>query len=198
MFDDYNNVQKAVLDTTLRLINKKELQATSMALISKESGISTGSIYYYFKSKEEIVNELYIAVVKESTKAVLKNFYTDVSIRNRFEQAWDHLIHISMEQPEGFQFIEQYSFSPYIELETKKKAAEANWCGPLAILYKEAIQNDLFINLDPQLMVQMHYGSIVYLLKAHFQNSISLTDDLIKTVIDSCWNSVSKKNIVFS
>lgn len=193
MFDSYNNTQKAVLEATLQLISHKELQATSMSLISKESGISVGSIYYYFKSKEEIVNELYIAVVKESTKAVLKDFYIDAPIRTRFEQAWEQLIHISMDHPECFQFMEQYSFSPYIESETKKKAAEANWCGPLATLYKEAIQSNLFINLDPQLMVQMHYGSIVYLLKAYFQNSISLTDDLIKSVILSCWNSASKQ-----
>lgn len=193
MFDDYNNVQKAVLDTTLQLINKKELQATSMSLISKESGISTGSIYYYFQSKEEIINELYMAVVKDCTKAVLKDFYTDAPIWDRFERSWNHLIHISMENPESFQFMEQYSFSPYIENETKKKAAEANWCGPLAMLYKEAVQSNLFINLDPQLMVQMHYGSIVYLLKAYFQNAISLTDELIQKVILSCWNSVSKQ-----
>ncbi len=194
MFDGYNNVQKAVFEATLRLISQKELQATSMSLISKESGISTGSIYYYFQSKEEIVNELYLAVVKDCTKAVLKDFHTEAPIRTRFEQAWEHLIHISMENPESFQFMEQYSFSSYIESETRKKAAEANWCGPLATLYKEAVQSDLFIDLDPQLMVQMHYGSVVYLIKAYFQNSISLTDDLIKKVITSCWNSVSKQS----
>lgn len=192
MFEDYNNVQKAVFETTLQLISKKELQATSMSLISKESGVSTGSIYYYFQSKEEIINELYIAVVKNCTKYVLKDFYTEDSIRTRFEQTWNHLIHISMDNPESFQFIEQYSFSPYIESETKKKAAEANWCGPLTGLYKEAVQSNLFINLDPKLMVQMHYGSVVYLLKAYFQKSIELTDDLIDKAIVSCWNSVAK------
>lgn len=195
MFDDYNNVQKAVFEATLQLISQKELQATSMSLISKESGISTGSIYYYFKSKEEIINELFIAVVKDSTKAVLKDFYKDAPIQTRFEQAWNHLIHISMDNPEGFQFMEQYSFSSYIDNETRKKAEEVNWCNPLATLYKEAVQSNLFIDLDPQLMVQMNYGSIVYLLKAYFQNSISLTDELIKMVILSCWNSFSKRSI---
>lgn len=192
MFDNYNNVQKKIFETTLLLISQKELQATSMSLISKESGISTGSIYYYFKSKEEIINELYLAIVKDSTSAVLKDFYISAPIRTRFEQAWEHLLHISMENPECFQFVEQYSFSPYIENETKKKAAEINWCGPLATLYKEAVQSKLFIDLEPQLMVQMHYGTMVYLLKAYFQNAISLDEELIRKVILSCWNSISK------
>ncbi|MCL6458999.1 MAG: TetR/AcrR family transcriptional regulator, partial [Gorillibacterium sp.] len=63
MFSKYNKVQQVVLDTTLRLIMEKDLQATSMSLISKEAGVSTGSIYYYFKSKEDIINELYKGII---------------------------------------------------------------------------------------------------------------------------------------
>lgn len=64
MFEEYNKVQKAVLETTLELISEKELQATSMSLISKVSGISTGSIYHYFDNKEAIINELYKGIIK--------------------------------------------------------------------------------------------------------------------------------------
>jgi len=42
-------------------------------------------------------------------------------------------------------------------------------------------------------MVQMHYGSIVYLLKSHQQNMLELTDDLAEQAILACWNAVSKK-----
>jgi Transcriptional regulator len=193
MFDSYNNVQKAVFEATLQLITQKELQATSMSLISKESGVSMGSIYYYFKSKEEIINGLYLAIIKDCTKAVLRDFYKDSPIQIRFAQAWLYLIRFSMEHSEASRFIEQYSFSPYIDDETKRQSAEANWCGSLATLYKEAIQTGLFIDLDPQLMVQMHYGSVVYLLKAYFQNTLTVTDDVIHTVIQSCWNAACKQ-----
>lgn len=192
MFEEYNKAQKAVFETTLRLINEKELQATSMSLISKESGVSTGAIYHYFDSKEAIINELYIALIKASTKAVLKNFDVDETLQIRFGNAWRNLIEFAIQQPDAFRFMEQYSFSPYIEKTTKVNAEEINWCRTLATLYESAVKADLFIDWNPQLMVQMHYGSVVYLLKAYFQDNMQITEKEVNKMIDYCWNSVHK------
>ncbi|AJG99176.1 TetR family transcriptional regulator [Clostridium beijerinckii] len=192
MFEEYNKVQKAVLETTLELISEKELQATSMSLISKVSGISTGSIYHYFDSKEAIINELYKGIVKFHSDQVLKDFYTSEITKIRFQRIWKNFIQFGVSYPKGFQFIEQYSFSPYISNEVKQQAYDRIWCGEAAILYAEAIEQGMFIELEPRLMVQMHYGSMVYLLKSYFQNKIELSDDIIQKVISSCWNAAIK------
>ncbi|WP_028560311.1 TetR/AcrR family transcriptional regulator [Paenibacillus pinihumi] len=191
MFDRYNKVQKAVLETTLSLIIEKELQATSMSLIAKKSGISTGSIYHYFDSKETIINELYKAIVLFNGEYVLQNVYTDEPLRTRLERAWENMIRLSLEYPKGFQFIEQYSFSPYIHDESKRQAYEGGWCGPLKQLYQEAVEQGLFIPMDPFSMVQMHYGSFVYVIKAHLNREVAITDDLIRQLLQVTWNSVS-------
>lgn len=193
MFGKYNKVQRAVLETTLRLISEKDLQATSMALISKESGVSTGSIYHYFQSKEDIINELYKGIVNFHGEVVLKGFYTNESIQERFQRVWGNVIRFTMQYPQGFQFIEQYSFSPYIDDAAKQEAYKGSWCGPLAKLYTEAIEQQLFIDLEPKLMVQMNFGSVVYLIKAYLQNNVDLTDEMIQKVIRSCWNAVSRE-----
>ena len=193
MFEKYNKVQRAVLETTLRLISEKDLQATSMNLISKESGVSTGSIYHYFQSKEDIINELYRGIVEFHGEVVLKEFYTSESIQERFRQVWENIIRFNMKYPKAFQFIEQYSFSPYIDEATKQEACQGGWYGPVAKLYTEAIEKLLFIELEPKLMVQMHFGSVVYLVKAYLRNDVDLTDEMIQTVIYSCWNAVSRE-----
>jgi hypothetical protein len=54
------------------------------------------------------------------------------------------------------------------------------------------MQQNLFIELEPILMVQMHYESMVYLLKSYFQENTNLTEDVIQTVISACWNAAIK------
>jgi len=197
MFEKYNKVQRAVLATTLKLITQKELQATSMSLISKESGISIGSIYNYFVSKEDIINELYKGIIKFYGETVLKDFSKKGAIQKRFQQIWENIIKFSIKYPKAFLFTEQYSFSPYISDEAKQEAADKSWAGPLEKLYSEAISQEQFIELDPHLMIQMHFGAVVYLVKAHFRNNIELTDEMIQTAIGYCWNAVAKKNAVY-
>lgn len=190
MFKDYNKVQRAVLETTLRLISEKDLQATSMALISQESGVSTGSIYYYFKSKEDIINELYRGIVNFNKEVLYKDFYTKQSIQERFREFWENVIGFDIEYHNAFEFVEQYSFSPYINDAIKQDANEG-YCGPLVKFYAEAIEQQLFNAFDPTIMVLMHFGSVAHLVKAYLATNGDLTDKVIQTAIQSCWNSVS-------
>ncbi|NBD25229.1 TetR/AcrR family transcriptional regulator [Paenibacillus glycinis] len=193
MFDRYNKVQQAVLETTLELIVDKELQAASMSLIAKNSGVSTGNIYHYFSSKEDIVNELYKAIVLFNGEFVTRDLREGDSIQTRFRLAWKNVIALGKKYPNGFRFIEQYSFSPYIYEQSKLEAYKGGWCGRVAKLYGEAIEQGLFIGMEPRFMVQMHYGSIVYILKGHAQHYMELTEDLEDEAILACWNSVSKE-----
>lgn len=193
MFERYNKVQKAVLETTLHLIIDRELQATSMSLIAKDSGVSAGNIYYYFSSKEDIINELYKAIVLFNGEFVTKSMLEVDSVQDRFRRAWHSVIELGKQYPKGFRFIEQYSFSPYIYEQSKQEAYKGGWCGPMEELYRRAVEEGLFVSLNSHMMVQMHYGSIVYLLKSHQQNMLELTDDLAEQAILACWNAVSKK-----
>ncbi|WP_042162511.1 TetR/AcrR family transcriptional regulator [Paenibacillus gorillae] len=193
MFDSYNKVQKAVLETTLNLIIDKELQATSISLIVKESGVSTGNLYHYFSSKEDIINELYKAILRFNGEYVTKGLNNeDDSIQTRFHRAWHNVIDLAQKYSKGFQFIEQYSFSPYIYEESKIEAFKGCWCGPLERLYQQAIDEGLFVPLKPQMMVHMNYGSIVYLLKGYQQDHLEITEDVAEQAILTCWNAVSR------
>ena len=58
--------REQVLQTTLELITELGFHATPMALIIEKSGVAAGTIYYYFKSKEELFNE----VLKQEVGAV--------------------------------------------------------------------------------------------------------------------------------
>ena len=50
-----NGKKDLILDTMQKLISEKSSQAISVSDIAREAGIGKGSIYYYFKSKEEIL-----------------------------------------------------------------------------------------------------------------------------------------------
>lgn len=195
MFENYNKVQQAVLETTLNIIFRKELQATSMALIAKESGVSTGNIYHYFKSKEDIVNELYKAIVTFNGEYVRGGLLKGTTTREKFELGWNRVIELGKQYPQGFQFIEQYSFSPYIYEEVKQEAYTGGWCGPMNELYQEAIQEKLFIPMNPKMMVQMHYGTFVYMLKAHLHGIFELSSESVSGAIRSCWNAVTLRDV---
>ncbi len=52
------NIRTLVLDTTEELLTKKLLSEISLAEIAKAAGISKGTLYYHYKSKDEILFEI--------------------------------------------------------------------------------------------------------------------------------------------
>lgn len=58
-----------VLETALRMFRSKGFAKTTMRAIAAEAGVSLGSAYYYFASKDELILELYRESVAEQRAA---------------------------------------------------------------------------------------------------------------------------------
>ncbi|QFT90828.1 Fatty acid metabolism regulator protein [Bacillus sp. THAF10] len=61
MNEKYTNI----LTTSYRLFAEKGFEQTSMSLIAKEIGITKPAIYYYFNSKEDLIQTLFSHIIEE-------------------------------------------------------------------------------------------------------------------------------------
>ena len=51
--------RSAIIDAALRLFREKGYDATTMRAVAAEAGVSVGNAYYYFASKEHLVQGFY-------------------------------------------------------------------------------------------------------------------------------------------
>ncbi|MCD0450673.1 TetR family transcriptional regulator [Actinocorallia sp. API 0066] len=66
--------RELIVQTALRLFRQHGYEATTMRAIAKEAGVSVGNAYYYFGSKEELIQSYYDELQdthKAACKAVL-------------------------------------------------------------------------------------------------------------------------------
>src|SRR3989475_7198085 len=49
----------AIIDAALRLFRERGYDATTMRAIAAEAGVSVGNAYYYFESKEQLIQGFY-------------------------------------------------------------------------------------------------------------------------------------------
>lgn len=55
---EFESVRAAILETATRLFTEKGIHETSLADIAKEARLSKGTLYYYYPSKEHLVNDI--------------------------------------------------------------------------------------------------------------------------------------------
>jgi len=68
-----------ILDTMSELLEEKKGESCSVSDIAKKAGIAKGGLYYYFKSKEDVVDALvertYQEIISECQKIALSDEY---------------------------------------------------------------------------------------------------------------------------
>lgn len=86
------NTKDKILSTALTLIRKKSYDSVTIKDICEASGISKHTFYYYFKSKDEILNAFFI-LKREIKSEALQDI---LSAENNFEMYW-HLLEPTIE-----------------------------------------------------------------------------------------------------
>jgi AcrR family transcriptional regulator len=62
--------RRLIVDTAVRLFQQQGYDKTTMRAIAREAGLSVGNAYYYFPSKDHLVQEFYLRLQDEHQAAV--------------------------------------------------------------------------------------------------------------------------------
>ena len=180
--------RQAILNATLSLISKNGFHGTAMSNVAKEAQVSTGIIYHYFESKDELIDELFKSISQKSARAILQDLDNDQPVKTQIQQLLRNIIRYYVWHPQESAFAEQYSRSPYhhpdIEVEVGK------YYQPIIACFDQAKQERIIKDL-PQCVIHILTVNVATSL-AHKQSSgqINLTNKLIEQVIETSWEAI--------
>lgn len=97
--------QEQVLMTALRLFTERGYFNTSIHDIQRESKVSIGSIYHYFKNKEGIARELFIGLVTAMDEGMAQIDRSHATAHDRCRAALAWLMDLTRRTPSVMQFI---------------------------------------------------------------------------------------------
>ena len=79
----------ALLEAATRIIVTQGLSAPT-AGIAKEAGVPNGSLFTYFETKTELLNQLYLELKGEMAATALKGLPSNAADRERFFRVWQN------------------------------------------------------------------------------------------------------------
>lgn len=179
--------REAALQATLELITEQGFHAAPMSQIAERARISVGTIYIYFKNKEELINALYIEIKKKLTQKIVGRQGISGSVKDRFKQYLKGFMRYSFEHPAEILFTEQYENSPLITKETRHEIAKI--VTPLRELFETARNDGLLKDLPLTVLLTMFSGAVMSYLKMHL--SIQPEESELEIAIEAIWDMIS-------
>src|ERR1700723_676669 len=130
--------RNAILDAATRLFAERGLTAAPTSEISKLAGVAEGTLFTYFKTKDDLVNALYREIKLELADAMMSDFPRRASVRRRFQHVWDRYAEWGIANPQQYKVLQQITvwggltdesrragIAPFLEIEKVAEAAVA-------------------------------------------------------------------------
>lgn len=95
------------MNAALKLFAEKGVQNTSTAAIAKEAGSAAGTLFLYFPTKQDLVDELVLKISRENAAYVKSNLSQDLSVRDTFWTIWQSYIRWFLQHEDAYRHIRQ-------------------------------------------------------------------------------------------
>lgn len=179
---------EAIYKATLALVKDRGLAGITMCDISKEASIATGTLYIYFKNKDELIKALFTECREKSARYYFDGIDQQLPFEKRMQKLFRNIICFKIKNFEVSAFLEQSYHSPYVDVIDLKKKQKAMM--PLRSMIKEGIETKKIKNTEVQLIVAYLFGIVNEMVKRAYFSNKKLTDAIIEDVYAMFWDGI--------
>lgn len=184
--DDKRNI---ILKVALELFVIHGFHATPTSQIATKAGVANGTLFHYFKTKEELINAVYLNTKDNFFIKITHNFEPGSEISKRFYTIWSNSINWAINNPLEFKFIQHYSNSPFISQLTFDQISRH-----IKFFYdqfEEGITNNVFKKLPIDLLHHIAMFQIYGFINYVFEYKDSANNKFImELAFKSFWDSI--------
>jgi AcrR family transcriptional regulator len=129
--------RNAILSAATEVFAERGLSAATSA-ISTAAGVAEGTLFTYFKTKDELINALYREIKLELADAMMSDFPRRAGIRERLQHVWNRYLAWGVKNPNQQKVLQQMTVwggltreskhagtAPFLEIEKMAAAAVA-------------------------------------------------------------------------
>ena len=98
--------RQAILDAALKIFAERGIAGAPTSAISREAGVAEGSLFTYFKTKDDLLNELHHDLRMEFSRH-LDDFPHDKDTRSRLYYIWQKFLQLGAAHPEQLKVLTQ-------------------------------------------------------------------------------------------
>jgi len=151
--------RNAILEAATRLFAERGLTAAPTSEISKQAGVAEGTLFTYFKTKDDLINALYKEIKLELADAMMSDFPRKQNVRTRLRHVWDRYVNWGIANPNQRKVLAQLTVSEVLTKESRD-AGSAPFV-EFQIMIRDAIEHRVFRNDVPVELISKSLAAMV-------------------------------------
>jgi AcrR family transcriptional regulator len=177
------------LNAALKLFVIHGVQNTSTAAIAKEAGTATGTLFLYFPTKQDLINELVLQISNDQSDYMKTLFDPSLSVPDMFFTIWQGCIRWFFEHKDAYEYIQQVRDAGIVD------EAIVQESGKSFVYFYDAIQKGIDEGaLKPyplEMIGAFLYQDIVAVMNLiRIQPGVKKQEEIIQAGFDIFWDGI--------
>lgn len=179
---------RAISRATFTLVEQTGLSGLTMAAIAREAGLATGTLYVYFKSKDELLTALYEQAKTETSASLMAGDDPGAPFRSRFRRLWANWLDHRLTHYAQVVFLEQYYNSPWFSEASRELSARLirNWVE----LIETARAQEVLKDVPTPMLISAFAGSVRETANLLRSGAIAHTGACLDIAFGLCWDGI--------
>lgn len=181
--------REKLIKSAIKLFVKQGFEETPTSQISKGAGVASGTLFYHFNSKEELINGAYLYIKTHLAKELSKDYVERNNFKDVLKTFWISYTKWALKHKNYHFFFVKFHNSKYISKLTQEegKSLLSHYNKHFEAAQKKGIIKDLSCDV---------FGDITFALQQIFINEFSKQKKVDETEIEDSfqviWDAVSK------
>ncbi len=180
----------AIMQAAMELIAEQGFHGTPTSQIAKKAGTGVGTIYRYFKDKDELIEAIHEKVHGIFLNTFAENYDPQLPVRKNYLRIFSALTRLFIANPCETRFMEQYYNSPYGI--AKKRSEEYQCEKPLFGFFEQGKQQQVIKDLPMEVLMSLSFGPIIFVTRDHLNGFVHLNDALVSAIVEASWDAVKR------
>ncbi|EEX51335.1 TetR/AcrR family transcriptional regulator [Pasteurella dagmatis] len=169
------------------LMAKDGLHNLSMHKIAKAANISPGTIYIYFKCKEELLEQFARQVFARFQRELEKNYDESQSLFGQYRQMWWNIWHFLGENPNIILNMHQYQSLPGFD-KVIREWDRSHW----TLFCEKGQKLGVLCDLPSNILFSLGLESAMKIAWKQIYFKESFSEGLLESVIQCSWRAMQK------
>lgn len=185
-----NEKKRQIMDAALQLFVENGFHGTSTAEIAKTAGVATGTLFHHFKTKQDLINSLYLDSKQSMLMDVAQDYNPKKPFKTNIKNLWHKFVYFGIEHSDTFQFILIFHSSPYISTLTKEQIE--NRFDELIEVYKNGIECSEIKMVYDEMMLDYFWGTVFATVTHFIKHPEKLNEKNMNLSFQLFWDGISK------
>lgn len=182
--------REVILEATLSLLANRGFHGFTIRDVAKAAGVATGTVYLYFKDRDDLIWELHSQIINTVAEDVFSGILPEQPLYEQFQMMCRGFWGLYQRRPEMILSKAQFDHLPVELLHSRREEAKVI-LEPLYTFFTRGREQHILKNFPDEILFSLAFQPYFEIARQTLQGFVRVDSQMLEPIIRASWDAIA-------